>query len=346
MLTGKKKKVWSLIGKNTASFAFCMGCIILMSTLFGQENVLPSVAVVGLMSFPLMDVKTDHLQFSAAIFLLFPLIGLTSMLSLVNVWLSIVCTFGTVLLIMVLTIEPRDLKPFMTFMLCFVFSQGSPVAPGGFGMRMATLTLGGLAVALVTYFTWRHKYKDSEQHSLRTQVHLSARHRSFILRMALGLTLAGILGFALHLKKPMWISIVVLSLTQIDIKETHQRIKYRVIATIVGVFLFLLFCQYLIPQEYIFYFIIFLGYLSTWVKEYKYTQVINAINALNANLVLFDTNTAIGNRFLLLGIGIAIVLGMYLLDRVCRHFIGKREKRKEREDAPSGPPVLEMPPEI
>ncbi len=326
MLTEKKKKIWSLVGKNTASFAFCMGCIYLFLFLFGPQNILPSVAiVVGLMTFPPLDLQTNHLQFSLATALLFPLIGIVSAMSLFNVWFSIVCNFGMVLLILLLSIEPKNLKPYVTFLLCYIFSQGSPVTSAdAFASRMLCLTAGGVAVALVTYFTWLHKQKNSEQHSLREQIRLSCRHRSFILRMAIGLTIAGIVGFALHLKKPMWISIVVFSLTQIDIKESRQRIKYRVIATVIGVFLFLLFCQYLIPQEYIFFFIIFLGYLGTWVKEYKYVQIINTINAINANLVLFDTTTAIGNRFLLLGIGIAIVLGMYLLDHISRHFTGKR----------------------
>ena len=325
MLTEKKKKIWGLIGKNTASFAFCMGCIYLFLFLFGPQNTLPSVAVVvGLMTFPLIDVKTNHLQFSLAIFLLFPLIGIASVLSLVNVWLGILCNFGMVTLILLISTEPQELKPYVTFMLCYIFSQGSPVSDaGGVASRMLCLTVGGLAVAAVSYFTWRYKQKDGFRHSLRKQISLSFRNKSFILRMALGLTLAGIISFALHLKKPMWISIVVFSLTQINIKEMHQRIKYRLIATLIGVFLFLLFCQYLIPREYLFLFIIFLGYLGTWVKEYKYVQIINTINALNANLVLFDTTTAIENRLLLLGIGVAIVLGMYFLDRIFRHGIAK-----------------------
>ncbi|MBC5647524.1 FUSC family protein [Christensenella tenuis] len=343
MLTVKKKKIWSLIGKNTASFAFCMGCIYLFLFLFGPQNILPSVAiVVGLMTFPLLDLKTNHLHFSIMTFLLFPLIGFAAAASLMNVWLSILCNFGIVLLILMFSVEPKEVKPYVTFLLCYIFSQGSPVANAGeFASRMMCLTVSGLAVALVAYFTWKYRQKNSERHSLRQQIYLSIRHKSFILRMALGLTLAGIISFALHLKKPMWISIVVFSLTQIDIRETHQRIKYRVIATITGVFLFLLFCQYLIPQEYIFFFIIFLGYIGTWVKEYKYVQIINTISAINANLVLFDSTTAIGNRLLLLGIGIAIVLAMHFLDRIVRHLTGKRQRHARQGWEPQKPPALE-----
>ncbi|MEG1754284.1 MAG: hypothetical protein RR234_10270, partial [Christensenella sp.] len=64
-----------------------------------------------------------------------------------------------------------------------------------------------------------------------------------------------------------------------------------------------------------------LGYLSSWVKEYKYAQIINTISAINANLVLFDVGTAIETRLLLLGIGIAIVLILFLLERAAKHFL-------------------------
>ena len=53
-----------------------------------------------------------------------------------------------------------------------------------------------------------------------------------------------------------------------------------------------------------------IGYLSgfAFAKQYKYQQILNAINALNASLVLFDSQSAIGNRIFCLFVGIAIVL--------------------------------------
>lgn len=183
------------------------------------------------------------------------------------------------------------------------------------------MAVGGVLVFAATFLAWRKKHKELPRHGLKQQMTLSLRHKSYVLRMALGIMIAGMIGEIFGLKKSMWISVVVLSLTQIDIKTTRQRIKYRVIASIVGVFLFLLFCQYLIPQKYVFIFIIFLGYLSSFVKEYKYAQVLNTINALNANLVLFDTQEAIGNRFLLLAVGIAIVLLLFFADKVFRRMM-------------------------
>ncbi|MEG1473575.1 MAG: FUSC family protein [Christensenella sp.] len=322
MLTEKSKKIWSLIGKNTASFAFCMGCIYLFMFLFGNANTLVSVAiVVGLMSLPLIDPQVNHKQMALTVFLLFLLSGLGALLSLVNIGLSIFCNFTVIIVIMIFTLEPQKLKPYMPFLLCYIFSQGSPVAGHDLTLRILALTAGGAAVALISYFTWQHKLKDAPARPMREQIRISAKHKSFILRLAIGLVIASIIGFIFHLKKPMWISIVVMSLTQIDLQQTHERIKYRIIASIAGIFFFLLFCQLLVPQEYLFIFIIFLGYLSSWVKEYKYAQVINTISAINANLVLFDVGTAIETRLLLLGIGIAIVLILFLLERATKHFL-------------------------
>ncbi len=347
LLTEKKKKIWILIGKNTASFAFCIGCIYLFLFLFGSHNILPSVAVVvGLMTFPALDLRVEPISFCVTAFLLFPLAGIAAALSFGNIWLSILCNFGITFFILLLTAEPLQMKPYITFLLCYIFSQGSPVlTPEVFASRMICLTVGGLSVALVTYFTWRRRPKSCRQHSLHEQVLLSGRHKSFILRMAIGLTLSGIIGFIFHLKKPMWISIAVFSLTQIDVRETHQRIKYRVIATIIGVFLFLLFCQYLIPQEYIFFFIIFLGYVGTWVKEYKYVQIINTISAINASLVLFDSAAAIGSRILLLGIGIAIVLALFFPDYIYRRLAGRHKKSGGTRSGASLPSASETFPE-
>lgn len=67
-----------------------------------------------------------------------------------------------------------------------------------------------------------------------------------------------------------------------------------------------------------------MSYLSFFTPEYKYKQIVNAVCALNASLVLLDTTTAIENRVLCLLGGIAIVLLMHLLEklaeRIKEHF--------------------------
>lgn len=82
--------------------------------------------------------------------------------------------------------------------------------------------------------------------------------------------------------------------------------------------LFFVFFQLLIPQQYAMLVIMLLGYIGFFLPEYKYKQVINAISALNASLVILDTKTAIENRLFCLVLGIVIVIVIYMLAGTAR----------------------------
>lgn len=109
-----------------------------------------------------------------------------------------------------------------------------------------------------------------------------------------------------------------MSLTQLEFCETLERIRHRFLGTLVGVVLFFIFFQYIIPQQYAMFVIMFLGYIGFFLPEYKYKQVINAISALNASLVILDTKTAIENRVFCLLLGIVIVMMIYMLASIAR----------------------------
>ena len=94
-----------------------------------------------------------------------------------------------------------------------------------------------------------------------------------------------------------------MSLTQLEFTETLTRIKHRFVGTLVGIIIFFIFFQYLIPQQYAGFVVMFLGYMGFFLPEYKFKQIINAVSALNATLVILDTLTAIENRLLCLVAG-------------------------------------------
>ena len=138
--------------------------------------------------------------------------------------------------------------------------------------------------------------------------------------MAAGIALAMATGMFLELKKPLWISIVTMSLTQMDFKDTVQRIKHRSIATLLGLIMFFVLFQLIIPPQFAYIGILALGYLSYFTPEYKHKQIVNAISAINASLVILDTTTAFENRvFCLIG-GILIVLLLCLIQKLVTKF--------------------------
>ena len=116
-------------------------------------------------------------------------------------------------------------------------------------MRATAGIVGGIFVGGCVVLNWyRHGYGGKirvRQQILRCQV-----NRSYLLRMSFGVSLAMLIGSLFEISKPLWISIVVMSLTQLEFTETLTRIKHRFVGTLVGIIIFFIFFQYLIPQQY------------------------------------------------------------------------------------------------
>lgn len=326
----KRKKFLNgakLAGTNALRFVFSLAFITVFQLLFGSQNVLAGVAVsVGLTMFPTCDLGIRPLPAAGSIVLLYILCGVVSQVTLLSPWVALPFHFLLVVLILLLMGEPESMKPSISFLICFVFCQAGPTAAAEFPSRLAGLAVGGLIVALATVVWWKKKGFGKNGRTLKQQFQLCCKSPGYILRMSLGISSAMLTASLLGLKKPLWISIVVMSLTQIEFHQTVQRIKYRVFGTVVGCALFLVVFRLLVPQEYAFSLILLLGYLSYFTNEYKYKQIVNAINAVNASLVLFDSTTAIENRFLCLLGGVAIVLVLYVVERLAKRIWERRDE--------------------
>lgn len=314
---GKAVKACKLIGENFVRFLFSVAFIAVFQMFFGSGNILAGVAIsVAITMYPVMDTGLKPLQMAGVIVGLFLGTGIAAELSVISPWLAIPFDFLIIVVIMALCAAPLDIKSYICFLLSFVFCQATPVPLEEFPLRLLCLLIGSMLTALCTLVWWRKKGYGKNGIGIRQQIHLSARHKGLILRMAAGITAAVFAGSMLGLKKPLWISIVVMSLTQLELSQTVERIKHRAFGTVVGILLFVVVFQLLVPKEYSMLFILLMSYLSFFTPEYKYKQIVNAVCALNASLVLLDSTTAIENRvFCLLG-GIAIVLLMHMLEKL------------------------------
>ena len=312
----------SFIGQlfyNAFRFMISVGFVTLFQVLFGIENTLLGVAIgVGFTMLPMCHLDIKPMTMFWTIVLLYGGSSFVAQISMINPWLAFICNFLFLSFIILLTTEPIEYQTNITFLLCFVFSQSTLVSWNQFPMRAISGIIGGLFVGGCVLLNWyRHGYGGEigfKQQILRCQI-----NRSYLLRMAFGVSIAMLIGTLFHISKPLWISIVVMSLTQLEFKETLTRIKHRFVGTLVGIVLFFIFFQYLIPQQYATLVVMFLGYMGFFLPEYKYKQVINAVSALNASLVILDTKTAIENRMICLIAGILIVLCIYMITKLIRN---------------------------
>ncbi len=309
--------------KNLATFLFTIGSIILFSLLFGEANTLVSVAiVVALLAIPMTPISTKPLATSALYFLLFTLCGLFPIIGEINIYLAFFANFIFLYFLIRITSEPFAYMPHITFLLCFIFSQSTQVVEEEFLTRVIQLLFGGVIIFGYSFFRWR-KNIDISRISIKEQVKSSSKNQGYIIRMALGISIAILIGELIGTDKTLWISVVVMSLTQTYEAFSFNKIKSRIIATIFGVGFFIVIIEYLVPTEYILIVILSLGFLGSYLTEYKHKQFINTVSAINASLVLFDTSTAIYNRFLFLFVGIVIVLLLFLIEYLIKKIYKK-----------------------
>lgn len=305
--------LWKLL-YNAFRFLITLGFVFLFQYLFGPENTLIGVAIgVGFTMLPLCDLGIRPWTMFGITLILYIGSAIVAQLTLLHPLIAFLGNFLFTSLIILLSNEPVIMKSNISFLLCFVFAQSTVVPWDLFPNRLWATTCGALFVGCCIVVHWyRHGYGTDGVY-LRQQIQRCQYNRSYLLRMSFGISIAMLTGTLFQLKKPLWISVVVMSLTQLEFSETIERIIHRFVGTFIGIILFFIFFQILIPKQYAALLVMLLGYLGYFFPDYKYKQVINAISALNASLVLLDTKTAIEHRVLCLLAGIIVVLFIYVM---------------------------------
>lgn len=284
---------------------------------------------IGLVMFPECD--TGMTKPAMLLVIAFCYIGSTilAQLNIMSPWVALPFNLIFVFLVMAITSEPTYLKMNIIMLLPFVFNQSVPVNYNGFKMRMLATILGTLIIIICTYIQWTRKgYGKKGARTLAEQFRKGLKHLNTAIRMTLGVAFALILSTILKSQKPLWITLVVVSLTQFTSEEMVSRIKYRIIGTILGSIFFVITFKYLFPIEYSVVFVLLFNFIGSFLDEYKYKQFINAVSAINASLIFFNTDAAILNRFIGLAIGILIVILLYLLEKLIVFIFKKYQKNK------------------
>lgn len=304
--------------KNAYKFSIMMFFILAYIKIFGDENTLIGVSIyVGLAMFPVCDSNMKRSSMLLVIAIVFIGSGLVSQLDALSPWISFPINFLFVYLVMMMTSEPTYLKLNIVMLLPFLFCQSVPVSLEQFPIRMLAIFSGTFLMILATYFGWKKRgFGSEDSKSFRQQLSLNKKHYKTGIRMATGISIAILVSSILKTEKVLWITLVVMSLTQINSEEMLSRIKYRILGTVLGSIFFFLAFEYLLGREYAIFIVLLFGFIGFFSDEYKHKQFINTVSAINASLILFNTKNAIWNRFAGLALGIAIVLILYFIEKL------------------------------
>lgn len=300
-----KEISWKSILCNLGQLVFIMLFISITSTIFGSNHTLVWVAIeVSLVMYYKMNIGIDKKEAPFVIMLLFLLIGIANRIAMLNIFLGVGINLLTIFIIMYVPSTKAEYKPYMPFILCYIFGQSTPAIGKEFGMRMLSLLVGSILVSIVYYVAHR---KSEEKHlkvkEMITSIDITSDRFIIAMKMAIGVTIAILIGSLFGIKKTMWIALSVMSITQIKFEHTKKRFKYRIISTVIGCIVFVILFQILIPSKYTVLATIILSYIYTFVEDYHIQMVFVTVNALSASMILFDPTTAVELRIILVIIG-------------------------------------------
>lgn len=303
------------IFSNLLKVIFIIAFVVLYSKVFGSINTLTGISIlVALMTFWCIDIGINKKQAPFIIILLFLLTGLSNRLAMFNPVLGLIINFTTAFLITYIPSNKPEYKAYMAFILCFIFNESNPVTGHAFFIRMLSLLIGSFLVAGVYFF--RHRKSDLNYDTIQkslSNINITSDRFIISIKMALGVSIAMLIGTLLDLKRTMWIAISVMSLTQIDFEQTKIRFKNRILSTVIGSIVFVVLFQLLIPDKYVFIVSLILSYIYSFLVDYKYQVILITVSSLSSALAIFDTSTAIGLRIGLIIIG--CILG-YLINKI------------------------------
>ena len=210
--------------------------------------------------------------------------------------------------------EKPEYKAYIPFILIYIFDQSNIAVGEDFYTRMVSLIVGGIITGVVYYF--RHKNLKEGIHISKIMKDIDITSPRFIIsiRMAIGVSIAILIGTLLGLQRTMWISMSVMSLTQLEFETTKERFKHRIVYTLIGAVAFVLLFQVLIPEKYNGLASIILSYIYTFIKDYKHQIIFITVNALSASMLIFDPTEAIGTRILLIISGCMLAMVINKID--------------------------------
>ncbi len=296
------------ISKKTIQFILIVITVSFLSSIFGSANNLAGVSIItAFLIFKELGIGINRRTASVIILLAFPFIGIITHFMQSLMWLGFIANIITMIIILVFSGPSYHNKGYIPFVLTFIFLQGNPVQGADWYLRITELSLGGLLLSTV-YFL-KHK-DDEEQMTLKEHINtlkINPQIMGFIMRMSIGIPFAILMGIALNTPKVMWISIVIMSLTQITKESMHNRIKNRVLASFIGVILFVCVIEMFIPTKLYSITLLILGFIYSFFDEYKYQQIITTMSVLTVSVAVLGSETTILARLSMLGFGIIIV---------------------------------------
>ncbi|MCF6515590.1 hypothetical protein GSH19_05410 [Lactobacillus sp. S2-2] len=285
----------------------------LLTSLFGMQESLTGVALItALLMFINIPLQLSPKKASLMVSTSFLLYGTIATLNLiVPFYLMIPINLISIYTLMCAYSNNFKYKIFMPFILLYIFDSTTDMNNFNLKNRFLCLLLTSVLLGIV-YFI---KNKNDANNVQSPHVKLESHYVSIL--MSVGISLSLIIINCFHLSKGMWICMTVMSLTQISVNTTKQRLLRRIMGTITGILIYFVIFSILIPVQYHLYLILILAFVFSFIKNYFVQIIFITFNVMYSTENLFSLNQAILQRisFIILGCLIVTVI-TYLIKNI------------------------------
>lgn len=312
-------KVVKKLFKNLLLVIFMLVFIGIFEFFFSKDSIyIAAFALTAVLMFSKINLQIPR---KTAI-IIFPVFFVLSVVIpyLINqlpyLYLNLVFIIGSVLLFLFFLSPSLSQESYVPFLYLYAINLNTTQVISLKNMILASF-VGGVVTSIVYFLNHPKGEKDS---TIKVLTKYFQNRISFVIKISLGIVLAYIIGYKLDYVKTSWIMLTVISLTEVDLANTHKKLWQRIVATIVGLIVYVIFLEKVVTRYPVIIPILLLivTYVYTFVSDYFVKMIFVTFNSLNGAVMSMhlEPYTMIMTRFdfILLGAIVAIAIGwMYYL---------------------------------
>lgn len=313
-------KKFNLTTKQLIEHVFLLIFILLFVSsfehFFGNESIfIASFAVTAVLMFSSFSLNLPRTLCCWLFPILFPAAVLLPYAVNVihNVVIGSLIIILSVLLFLFFLGPSLQMQSYVPFLFLYALNLNAPIEH--FPVMLFASFIGGIIVSIVYFVSHR---KDDNVYNLREELGKGFKeHLPFVIKVIIGITIAYIIGFYLNDAKTSWIVVTVVSVTELDIQNTHTKLWQRIIATVIGIAVYSIFLIYIAEYcpEIIPLLLVFISYVYTFLNNYFVKMIFVTFNSLNAAVATMHlpTKQMIYSRMWFIVIGALIALAIALI---------------------------------
>lgn len=276
---------------------FCMAFVISYSKLFGNANSIVGVVVLlFVLVFRNADLGIHTSHAIPSLIAIFAILAIGPQLSNINnIYIGLLVNIIFIFLLLFLGCHNVIMFNQSTLVLSYLLLYGYSVSGSLYIKRLEGLALGALITGIIYYLKHRKKTYNLKFINLIQEFNINSDRTKW--QLSLTFAISSILFFAelIHLPKPIWTGIAVLSILSPFPEHQKEKVKGRIYGTILGAFL--IFLIYTYCPNFIYDNIGIIGGIGVGLSAtYGFQSVFNTFSAIATASTILDFPAAIFYR--------------------------------------------------